>query len=80
MTSASSMHEAGHSKLVLWDSPEGWGGEGRGSGVQVGGTQVQPWLIHVNVWQKPPQYCKEIILQLNKNIYILKKMSVFEEG
>ena len=23
MTSASSMHEAGHSKLVLWDNPEG---------------------------------------------------------
>jgi len=27
MTSASLMHEAGHSKLVLWDNPEGWGGE-----------------------------------------------------
>ena len=25
---------------------------------------VQPWLIHVNVWQKPPQYCKVISLQL----------------
>ena len=22
------------------------------------------WLIHVNVWQKPPQYCKAISLQL----------------
>ena len=30
MASASSMHEAGHSKLVLWDNPEGWGGEGSG--------------------------------------------------
>ena len=30
MTSASSMHEAVHSKLVLWDNPEGWGGEGGG--------------------------------------------------
>ena len=28
MTSASLMHEAGHSKPVLWDNPEGWGGEG----------------------------------------------------
>jgi len=28
MTSASLMHEAGHSKLVLWDNPERWGGEG----------------------------------------------------
>lgn len=25
--------EAGHSKLVLWDNPEGWGGEGGGEGV-----------------------------------------------
>ena len=22
------------------------------------------WLIHVNVWQKPPQYCKVIRVQL----------------
>ena len=51
MTSASSMHEAGHSKLVLWDNPEGWCGEGRGRGVQDGGTHVHQWLIHVNVWQ-----------------------------
>ena len=32
MTSASSLHEAGHSKLVLWDNPEGWGGERGGRG------------------------------------------------
>jgi len=35
MTSASLIPEAGHSKLVLWDNPEGWGGKGdgtRGSG------------------------------------------------
>ena len=37
MTSASLMHEAGHSKPVLWDNPEGWGGEGDGRGVQDGG-------------------------------------------
>ena len=28
------------------------------------GTHVQPWLIQVNVWQKPLQYCKVISLQL----------------
>ena len=28
------------------------------------GTHVHPWLIHVNVRQKPPQYCKVISLQL----------------
>ena len=27
---------------------------------------LNPWLIHVNVWQKPPQYCKVISLQLIK--------------
>ena len=33
------------------------------------GTHVNPWLIHVNVWQKPLQYYKVISLQL----IILKK-------
>ena len=27
-------------------------------------THVHPWLIHVNVWQKPLQYCKVISFQL----------------
>ena len=30
------MHETGHSKLVHWDDPEGWDGEGGGRGVQDG--------------------------------------------
>ena len=30
------------------------------------------WLIHADVWQKPVQYCKAIILQLKTNF--LKKM------
>ena len=30
------MHETGHSMLVHWDDPEGWDGEGSGSGVQDG--------------------------------------------
>ena len=58
MTSPSSMHETGHFKLMNWDNPEGWDEEG-GSGW---GTHVHPWLIYVNVWQKPPQYCKVISL------------------
>ena len=61
------MHEAGHTKLVLWDNPEGWSGEEGGRGVQDGKTHVHPWLIHVSVWQKPSQYCQEIILQLKIN-------------
>jgi len=31
------------------------------------GTYVYPWLIHVDEWQKPTQYCKAIILQLKIN-------------
>ena len=31
------------------------------------GTCVYLWLIHVDVWQKPKQYCKAIILQLKIN-------------
>ena len=40
MTNASSMHEAGQSKLVLWDNPEGWNGEGGRRGFQDGGMPV----------------------------------------
>ena len=64
MTSVSSIHEAEHSKLVLWDNSEGWEGEGSERVVQDGGTLIHSWLIHLNVWQKPPQYCKIISLQL----------------
>ena len=35
--------------------------------VQDGG-HIHLWLIHVHVWQKPPQYCEVISLQLNKLI------------
>jgi len=31
------------------------------------GTYVYLWLIHVDVWQKPIQYSKAIILQLKIN-------------
>ena len=33
ITSPSVMHETGHSKLVHWDNPEGWDGEGGGKEV-----------------------------------------------
>ena len=53
-------------------SAQGWctgktqrDGMGREAGGGMGwGTHVNPWLIHVNVWQKPLQYCKVISLQL----------------
>ena len=51
----------------LWEM--GWGG--RWEGGSGWGTHVHPWLIHVNVWQKPPQYCKVISLQLK--IFLKRK-------
>jgi len=42
------MNETGHSKLVHWDKPEGWGGEGGGKGLGWR-IHVHPWLIPVSV-------------------------------
>ena len=46
----------------MWNNPDGWGGRR----VWDGGTHEHPWPIHTDVWQKPPQYCKVIILQLKQ--------------
>ena len=46
--------------------PRGMAWGGRREGGLGWGPHVNPWLIHVNVWQKPPQYCKVISLQLLK--------------
>ena len=43
--------------------PRGMGWGGRQEWGWGWGTHVYPWLIHVNVWQKPLQYCKVISLQ-----------------
>ena len=54
------------------------GRRGRCEGGLGWGTHVHSWLIHVNIWQKPVQYCKVIRLQLklinffkNKKIYAI---------
>ena len=36
------------------------------------GTYVYLRLIHIDVWQKPTQYCKAIILQLKINKFNYK--------
>ena len=36
IASPGSIHDTGCSRLVLWDNPEGWYGEGGGRGVQNG--------------------------------------------
>ena len=59
ITSASSMHEAGHPKPVLCDNLERWDGEGLGRGAQEGGDICIP---NADSWHKPSQYCEVIIL------------------
>ena len=46
--------------------PRGIGWRGRWEGESGWGIHVNPWLIYVNVRQKPLQYCKVISLQLIK--------------
>ena len=51
----------------LRNNLEGWDGERGWREVQVGGDMGKLWLIHVDVWWKPVQSCKGIILQLKIN-------------
>ena len=44
-------------KPGLCDTLEGCDGMGRERETQREGTYVYLWLIHVDVWQKPTQYC-----------------------
>ena len=55
--------------------PWGMGWEGRWEGGLGWGTHVHPWLIHLNVLQKPLQYFKVISLQL-KLINLQKKFRI----
>ena len=53
MTSPSSMHEARHSSWCSGTTQRDAVGREMGWG-----THVHLWLIHVNVWQTPSQFCK----------------------
>ena len=58
------MRQVLRSGALGWPRGMEWGG--RWEGGSGWGTRVHPWWIHVNVWQKPLQYCKVINLQLKK--------------
>ena len=57
---------------MLCDNREGLDGVGCGRRFKKEGTYVYLWLIHADLWQKPAQYCKAIMLQLNMNKFKLK--------
>ena len=52
--------------VTTWWGGVGWGGVGweKGGRFKREGTFVYLWSIHADVWQKPTQCCKAIILQL----------------
>ena len=66
MTSASSMHEAGHSKPGLWDNAEGYGGEGGWGGLQDGG-QADIWIPVADSCQCMAKKNHNIVKQLSSN-------------
>ena len=55
--SPGSMHDTGCLGLVHWDDPEGWYGEGGGTGVQ-DGEHVYTRGGFMLMYGKPIQYCK----------------------
>ena len=57
----------------LCNNLKGWDGEVGGS-LKREGTYVYLWLVHVDVWQKGTQYCREIILQLKINKFNCRKI------
>ena len=56
--------------------PRGIGWRGRWEWGSGWGTHVNPWLIYVNVWQKPLQYCK-VISNINEKKEIQQKLDTF---
>ena len=66
------MYDTGSSIQCSVIARGGWGerlggGERWRGALKREGTQVYLWLIRVDVWQKPSQYCGVIILQLKNN-------------
>ena len=49
------LYDTGSSNLLLCDNLKGWQ---VGGSFKREGTNVFLWLTHVDVWQKPTQYCK----------------------
>ena len=58
--------------------PRGMGWGRRREGGSGWGTHVNPWLIHVNAWQKPLQYCN--YLPTNKNKWKKKRNPLYVES
>ena len=51
---------------MFCDKLEGRNVMGKRKGFRRERTYIHLWLTHVDVWQRPTQYCEAIFLQLNK--------------
>ena len=45
------------------------------AGIKIAGRYTYLWLIHVDVWQKPTQFCKAIMLQLKDKLILKNKLN-----
>ena len=59
------MYDSRELKPGLWNNLKGWEVGGR---FKREGTCAYLWLMHIDVWQKPTQYLKAIVLQLKVNL------------
>ena len=57
------MYDSENSNWGLYNNLERANGWEEGRRFKRKGTYVYLWLIHVDIWQKPTQYCKAIILK-----------------
>ena len=64
MANGSLMYDAGNPKPVPCDNLEGGMGREVGEGLKREGIYIYLRPIHVEVWQKPSQYCRVSMLQL----------------
>ena len=47
-----------------------------GERVRREGTYIYLWLIHVDIWQKPTQYCKANYPPLKKREFLLNLLTI----
>ena len=61
------LYDAGNSNWDCVTTKTGVMGREVGGRFKKEETEVHLWLLHVDVWQKPAQYCNAIILQFKIN-------------
>ena len=61
------LYDAGNSNQGCETTERGMMGWEVGGRLKREGTELYIWLVHVDVCQKPAQYCKAIILQFKIN-------------